>query len=219
MMKTRASLLIVNYFLGYEILYPLLTYLLLASEFYVFTIPTIIALAITVLLVIPKLREDFKKTKVGKLLVSGILQTLLMFGIIVVIAVIFTGLGIEDNSLNQKLLEEYFAKPEFRLIISLMILFFAPLVEESVFRFALASLISKNKVLFVVVSALLFGAVHLVEGMITGDFADLLNIAYYGLLGVLLALNYLRHDENLWYPIIAHMLYNGVQLWLMNLLL
>lgn len=218
-MKFNKLLLILNYSLGYIIIYPLVIYIFLQSEYLAITISAVVALCITVYLLLPKLKDDIKDIKITKLLLSGILQTMLIFAIVVVISLILMVIGIEENSLNQKILEEYFKDPEYKLFICLEIVFFAPLVEEGVFRYALSGLIRKSKALYVIVSALLFGSIHLVDGLFSGNYSDFIYLVIYGPIGAVLALNYLRHKENICYPIVAHLIYNGVQLWLMSLML
>ncbi len=77
--------------------------------------------------------------------------------------------------------------------------FLAPLVEEIVFRYSFSSFI-KNRVVFVIVSSLLFGIMHGI-GVVT---------LLYAFLGMMFAIIYIKTDNNVVACTMAHIINNVV---------
>ena len=92
---------------------------------------------------------------------------------------------------------------------------FAPIVEELVFRMSVKKIIP-NKYLFVILSGLLFGYVHL-EGNIN-NMGDLLYLIPYSALGVAFAYMY-EKTKNIYTSIGFHLMHNGILLGLQFLIL
>ena len=87
--------------------------------------------------------------------------------------------------------------------------FIGPFVEEGVYRGILGKII-KNKVVFVIVSALLFGAMHVVSiTSLPESPAQYWFLIQYCGLGIILALNYSK-TKNIFSSFMVHMLMNGV---------
>lgn len=88
--------------------------------------------------------------------------------------------------------------------------FIAPFIEEIIFRVVMISQISKRYTVKagVIVSSLLFGAVHLMNGKLSVLSAVQLIIAG-SLMGLLLSLVYLK-EKSVWASFTIHALYNGV---------
>lgn len=84
--------------------------------------------------------------------------------------------------------------------------FFAPFLEEMLFRKSLGD-IFKNKKVMVIVSGLVFGLLHVVFSLETPW--DLLYVVPYGFLGSAFAYM-LDKYENVFVPITFHMLHNGM---------
>lgn len=85
------------------------------------------------------------------------------------------------------------------LIMAVTVVFFAPFIEEVVFRLAMMNLI-KWPVAGILASSFIFGLMHVI-----GD--DFLNILPYMAMGIPLGLSYHR-TKNIWYPIGIHFLQN-----------
>ena len=84
--------------------------------------------------------------------------------------------------------------------------FFAPFLEEMLFRKCLGD-IFKNKKIMVVASGLVFGLLHVIFSLQTPF--DLLYIIPYGLLGSSFAYMIYKKD-NIFIPMFFHMMHNGI---------
>lgn len=110
---------------------------------------------------------------------------------------------VHETSENQALLNEM---PLWFMII--FGTFIGPMVEEGVYRGILGKFI-KNKVVFVIISALLFAAMHVVTFTSLPETPlQYLFLIQYGVMGVVLAVNYKR-TNNIFSSYIVHMLMNG----------
>lgn len=94
-------------------------------------------------------------------------------------------------------------------ISGFLIIVFAPIVEEIVFRGVIFHFFRKRKktVLPIFVSGFVFGFFHILASLIVGNFYNTIFILSYGMLGCLLAYFYYE-TETLWYGIFSHSLYN-----------
>ena len=86
---------------------------------------------------------------------------------------------------------------------------FGPIQEELVFRKAFSD-VFKNKYLFIFMSGFIFGLLHVIE--FTNPL-ELLYIIPYGALGSAFAYIYTKTD-NIWLPIIIHILHNSIQVFI-----
>ena len=85
----------------------------------------------------------------------------------------------------------------YKLLTIISIILFAPVTEEIVYRYALSTLF-KNNILFIIISSVIFGAMHGL-GIVT---------ILYVLMGIILAYCYLKTDKNIISSIIIHILNN-----------
>ena len=85
------------------------------------------------------------------------------------------------------------------LMMSMMSIFLAPMAEELVFRLSIMKLIPWH-LLSIIVSSLCFGLVHVMAG-------DLIHFPAYAISGLVLAIAYAR-SNNIWYPIVIHIINN-----------
>ena len=111
----------------------------------------------------------------------------------------FIGNIASNEASNRELL---IASPILSIIIMVVL---APALEEIVFRLNLKRTF-KNKYVFCLVSALLFGGMHLVSA---SSLKELLYIIPYGSLGFFFAKAYYETD-NIYTSIFAHMFHNGL---------
>lgn len=122
----------------------------------------------------------------------------LVFIVVNLIAIFITNSG---TSVNQKLLE---ALPKLYLIPTAII--YAPIVEEVIFRGVIRRFI-KNDIIFIIVSGILFGVLHVVSE------ASILNVVVmsipYSLLGCFLAYMYVK-TNNILTNITCHALWNSI---------
>ena len=116
---------------------------------------------------------------------------------------ISTWLGAETSS-NQAAVEAAFSQTPF--LGAMVIVIFAPIVEELMFRRAIKVMVT-NKFFYYLLSALLFGMAHLVIGFsFPSSFAFIFS---YALCGLCLAFVY-DVSRNIWCNTIIHMLNNGI---------
>ena len=139
-----------------------------------------------------KLIQDIKrinKKDITYIVISAVVLIVLNF----IISNLFVSLNVEmenqDTVVN--LLNNY------KLLTIISIILFAPVTEEIVYRYSLSTLF-KNKALFIIISSVIFGAMHGL-GIVT---------ILYVLMGIILAFCYLKTDKNIISSIIIHILNN-----------
>ena len=116
----------------------------------------------------------------------------------IIINYFFPGLGKNEENVQELI-------KKFPIIAFLFTTVFAPLIEEMVFRKYLQDSI-KNKYLFMILSGLLFGFVHV---MGTNNPLEYLLIIPYGSLGFMFAKT-INETDNIYNTIMMHMLHNGI---------
>lgn len=156
------------------------------------------------LLVIPmanELKRDFVVFKNNfKLYIS---KTLPRFGIIIISYFICTFavmLFVGENSENQLLLNSL---PLY--ISAFLAIIVAPLTEELMFRSFIRKFI-KNDVLFVLISSIIFGVLHIT---VASSWQQVLYILPYSILGFAFSLNYLK-TKNIASNILLHSAWNSI---------
>lgn len=117
------------------------------------------------------------------------------------------------NSGNQEAINEMFEVAPAYMYFSAVI--FAPIVEELTFRQAIKYIIP-NKILFIIVSGLLFGGLHVIGT--TEVWTDLLYLVPYSALGVAFAY-ILQKTNNILVTIGLHFMHNGILMALQLLML
>lgn len=126
--------------------------------------------------------------------------SMLFIMIIVAIPVVLINNG--ATSTNQEMINSMFDKlPLATLILSTL---YAPFVEESIFRLSLSKLF-KNETLFVIISGVLFGALHVIDKFTS--IYDLLYIFQYATLGICLAKAY-KYSNNIFVSMSMHFIQN-----------
>ncbi len=124
---------------------------------------------------------------------------------IVINMILFKGSTATNEDLNRKFLSTYPIYSIFSLI------FYAPFCEELIFRATLKKGF-KNIILFSLISALLFGGIHVLESVFTASslkvfINQLLYILPYGTLGFCFAYAYFKTD-NINADILTHIIHN-----------
>ncbi len=116
------------------------------------------------------------------------------------------------SSSNQILINQMFTYvPFFTFILTTL---YAPLAEESIFRLALSKFFN-NKTLFIIISGLLFGSLHIIDKFTSLN--DLLYIFQYSALGMCLAKAY-SDSNNIYVSISIHFIQNFISAVLVLLL-
>ena len=126
----------------------------------------------------------------------------IMLGVMIMVAIPVVFINNGEVSSNQQVLNGMFKKVP--LLMLLLSCFYAPFVEENIFRLSLSKLF-KNKTLFIIISGFLFGALHMIDKFTS--IYDLLYIFQYSALGICLAKAY-ADSKNIFVSIGMHFIQN-----------
>ena len=143
-----------------------------------------------------KIKYDAKKlTRKNVLFV--IIVAILMFVFNLIVTSVFMNLGVSMD--NQDSVNTMISNSQ--IIMSFLVAVAIPFIEEMVFRYSLSTII-KNKVVFVIVSSILFGVIHGI-GIAT---------VLYVVLGAIISIVYLKTDKNVIASSIVHIINNLLSL-------
>lgn len=164
---------------------------------------SILTLVLFILIFIKDFKKDIKKYNENDKEIFFDTLKLWAFGLLIMIFSntiinLITG-GIANNeSINREIADKYYIYAFPAMVI------IAPIIEEIIFRLSVRKAV-KNKYLFPLLSAVLFGLVHVIgtSGL------ELLYIIPYGSLGFIFAYIYQKHDTII-APISAHIIHNLV---------
>lgn len=123
----------------------------------------------------------------------------------------FTSTNISGN--QQAIIELLKHHPIYTFILTVIT---APFIEELVFRLSIRKIFLHSNILFIIISGLLFGSLHVIGNVET--IADYLFIIPYSIPGFIFAYIYTKSD-NICVPISLHFTHNGVMMLLQLLLL
>lgn len=217
--KGRMIVLFVNYFIGYNLLYPLLlrrvtlwldpTARMIPDWLQLLTY--LFMIVISVFVGWPLLRESHQGVRKHKFKIVTICLRLL--GIFYVcslflnmIVMMFTT---TTTSANQSQVVSALQVSPFLTLFSTII--YAPIVEELLFRGVFFRCIRPHMKLWLaaICSALIFGFIHVMDSFFTGNFADMIYLFSYGLIGFFLALAY-EKTESIYGSMMLHFMNNAV---------
>lgn len=117
----------------------------------------------------------------------------------------FTGL---DASQNQNELIKIFG--DYPLLLIFQALIFAPIVEELMYRGLVFGMLQKRSQNFAIIfSSLFFGLAHVYPSIFDGQYADLLFLPTYFMLGFWLNRSYIK-SKSLVTPVIIHFINNAI---------
>lgn len=123
--------------------------------------------------------------------------------LIMIISNIIISFFVEGNSTNETLIREYINIMPIYMIFSSCI--YAPFTEEMVFRKSLRNCFN-NKVLYILLSGLIFGSMHLLSA---SNLIELVFLIPYSSLGCVFAYMYSKTD-NIFVPMSFHMMHNTI---------
>lgn len=123
--------------------------------------------------------------------------------LIMIISNIIISFFVEGNSTNETLIREYINIMPIYMIFSSCI--YAPFTEEMVFRKSLRNCFN-NKVLYILLSGLIFGSMHLLSA---SNLVELVFLVPYSSLGCVFAYMYYKTD-NIFVPMTFHMMHNTI---------
>lgn len=118
----------------------------------------------------------------------------------IIIQMIASGLAPNEQAVRDTLQLE----PLYTFIVSVII---APFLEESIFRLSIRKIISKCNWLFIFISGLSFGLLHVIGN--TAVWTDWLFIVPYSIPGIIFAYTLVKSD-NIFVPISLHTIHNGI---------
>lgn len=155
-------------------------------------IPSGIIFITLIIIYYKRLKNDFLNLK-KKDFLSIFIITILLIAINYGLSVLFESFNIKSD--NQEMINNMFLN--YKLLISLDVVLFAPFIEEFVFRYSIDSACKKN-LMFLILSSIIFGIMHGIN----------ITIIIYIFIGLVLSYSYLKYNRNIIIPIIIHMLNN-----------
>ncbi len=221
--RKDVQILLVNYFLGYILVYPILFSLIMdlmplsydakvnAMEMLTYGVTMIVAVHYGMPLLKESyyalkgnLKNTFKKIGIGMCCIYG------MNFVLNIIAITLSGM---ETSNNQAAIVDQIGSSPFKTIFLAVI--FAPIVEELVFRGAIfRHLRLKKGFLFaLLVSIVLFGGLHVFQSVLIGEFNDLFFIFTYMSMAMVMCFVY-EKTGNIYAPIFLHVINNGISVFL-----
>lgn len=157
--------------------------------------------------------DDLLNFKIKRLLNELIVGTLLLFVFGIIGGIITSLLGGTNSSENQNLINEMF-KTHY-IIIFVTAVFFAPIVEEILFRGTIFAWINEyNLTIALIISSFLFGFIHVMNAVFSGNASEFIQIFPYMFKGFVLAYLY-KKNNNIMIPILTHVLNNLIGLLLL----
>lgn len=147
--------------------------------------------------------DVLSKTGIG---VLYLFATNIFVNVIVIILQSLFGIPSEISA-NQLSINRMLSS-EFAILMIITAVILAPIVEEFVFRKAIFGLI-KNTKTALIISSLIFGAIHITTELLEGDILLALTsgLSYIGG-GFILGLIYIQNKKNIHINILVHMVYN-----------
>lgn len=135
------------------------------------------------------------------------------FALMVVCNIAITLLAPNSTATNQEAINTIFTKAPLYIIISSV--FFAPVVEETVFRLSIRNMFQNDK-LFIFISGLVFGAVHVIGSF--ESWIDLIYIIPYSMPGFVFAYTLVK-SKNIFVPMSLHFFHNGIMMFIQSVLM
>ncbi|MEG2311348.1 MAG: type II CAAX endopeptidase family protein [Bacilli bacterium] len=137
----------------------------------------------------------------------------LAFGLMIISNILIITIFPNSISANQETINSIFKTAPLYMIFSAVI--FAPFVEEIVFRLSFKN-IFKNNTLFIILSGLVFGLLHVVGNF--NNWIDLIYIIPYSIPGIVFAYTLVK-SKNIFIPISLHLFHNGFMMLLQTILM
>lgn len=178
----------------------------LAIKVFYLIMYSILTICLIMLIYNKKLSKDFKDMKKNstKYFNKYIKYWFIGLFIMMVSNLIINLIVTKNIPANEQAIRETFNISPFYIFFSAVI--YAPIVEELVFRLSIKNIFN-NKWLFIIISGLLFGSLHVFSNF--QNITDLLYIIPYSAPGIIFA--YMLEDsDNICVPMSFHMLHNGI---------
>ena len=161
-----------------------------------------------------KLAQDWEKFKKNS---NNIFKENFKYYLISIAVMIFSNLLIQlfiksGISNNEQGIRDMLNETPIYVFFSAVI--YAPIMEELTFRLSIKKIFS-NKWLFIIISGLLFGSLHVLTSF--NNLSDLLFIIPYSAPGIAFAYM-LQKNDNIIVPMSFHLLHNGIMISLLTLI-
>ena len=163
---------------------------------------TIILSFVAMYLYKDELKLDWSRLKKGNWIICGFIGLFLILFISTALSLLVLKGNIEQSS-NQQYIETL-STPIVTNILPIVIVLFAPLLEEILFKGYLIKTLSAklNTYLLAILSILLFSSMHL------HSITEIKAIIPYFAISFVTTFYFFKKDYNIWYPIIIHILNN-----------
>lgn len=194
------SIILIIVLLFTSLIYPRLNIAKHVSEYIIYAVITILVIAFNY----KELISNFIifKNNLKKYVPFILKRYLLMIALMAAASVPIILFNNAKVSSNQDIINNMFTKiPILMLVLSTL---YAPFVEENIFRLSLSKLFN-NKTVFIIVSGVLFGIMHMITKMTSA--VDILYIFQYSVLGMSLAKAY-KDTNNIYVPMSMHFIQN-----------
>lgn len=150
--------------------------------------------------------KDFLKDKKDNIIYGCLIGFAMLFGASIIGGLISTILGAKTDSQNQVLIESLAHAHPIIIVVTSVIL--APIVEELLFRATLFGwLYELHPIVAHVLSAFLFGFLHIMDSVLSGNVQEWIQIFAYLFMGGVLSFLYEKRN-NICVPILSHMMNN-----------
>lgn len=175
----------------------------------------IMQIAFIIYLVTDRIKKDLKELKKNykEYFENNFKYYLIGISIMALSNIIISFINSGGIAGNEETIRETFSKAPVYMYISAV--FLAPLLEELVFRLGIRNIFTNNK-LFIIISGLVFGGLHVIGNINT--IVDILYLIPYSVPGFAFAYM-LYKTNNIFVPIGFHFLHNGITMSLQVILL
>jgi Predicted metal-dependent membrane protease len=154
--------------------------------------------------------NDFKKDIKENLLYGCVVGTLLIYGVNIVGGMITLMLGGNASSENQQLVVSITMAHPAIMVFTTVVL--APLLEEFIFRgMVFGWLYEWNPKIAHFVSAFIFGFIHVMSAVLSGNLSEWIQIFSYFFMGGILSYLY-EKKNNIFVPILTHSMNNLISM-------
>lgn len=154
--------------------------------------------------------QDFLKDKKENLLYGCVIGFVMLFAAGIIGGLISMSFGAQSDSQNQILIENLAIAHPIIIVITSVIL--SPIVEELLFRSTLFGwLYEIHPIVAHFGSAFLFGFVHVMDAILSGNYQEWTQIFAYFLMGGVLSFIYEKRN-NIYVPILSHMMNNLISI-------
>ena len=215
----QGLMIFITYFVGYFVFFPFIIVLLsekvLQSYEYVIYMQfgSYLIVALIVVLLAKPLFIEANQNKFDNRrdnFAYAVKSIVTMYGLMFVINLTLNLLTKQSSSINQ--MDIINMSNNYPIITFVMAVLLAPIIEEIVFRGVIfRSLRNINYPIAIIISSLLFGLLHVVQSLFTGNYIDLVYGLVYAMLGYYLGLNYER-SGNIIVPIGMHVTINLISM-------